>query len=39
MWWQAIVLTVASFVFPTMALLFFIGGPNWRDRAPDGRRN
>ncbi|MDH6120160.1 hypothetical protein ABH930_004189 [Kitasatospora sp. GAS204A] len=32
MWWQALVVTVASFAFPTMALLYFIGGPNWRDQ-------
>ncbi|GAA1245474.1 hypothetical protein GCM10009665_40420 [Kitasatospora nipponensis] len=32
MWWQCIVLVVASFFFPTLALLYFIGGPYYRDR-------
>ncbi|MCX4747519.1 hypothetical protein OG455_18685 [Kitasatospora sp. NBC_01287] len=31
MWWQVIVVVVASIGFPTLALLYFIGGPNWRD--------
>lgn len=34
MWWQAIVVAVASLGFPILALFFFIGGPNWRDRSP-----
>ncbi|MDH6112096.1 hypothetical protein P3T36_004927 [Kitasatospora sp. MAP12-15] len=31
MWWEAIVVAVASFVFPAAALLYFIGGPQYRD--------
>jgi hypothetical protein len=33
--WQAIVATVASLGFPTLALLYFIGGPNYRERRSD----
>ncbi|GAA1992116.1 hypothetical protein [Kitasatospora viridis] len=32
MWWQAILVTLAGLGFPTLALLFFIGGPTFRDR-------
>ena len=31
MWWQAILVTLAGLGFPTLALLYFIGGPNYRD--------
>lgn len=37
MFWQFIVLVVASFGFPTAALLFFIGGPRFPDERRDGR--
>ncbi|MDH6137371.1 hypothetical protein P3T37_006803 [Kitasatospora sp. MAA4] len=32
MWWQAIVVALAAFCFPTAVLLFFIGGPQYRDQ-------
>ncbi|MFE0463480.1 hypothetical protein ACFW1A_29930 [Kitasatospora sp. NPDC058965] len=37
MWWQAILVAVASFGFPTLALLYFIGGPNYRDEKARAR--
>jgi hypothetical protein len=35
MWWQLVVLVVGSIGFPVLALLFFIGGPNYHHRTPD----
>jgi hypothetical protein len=32
MWWQALVVSLAAAGFPTLALLYFIGGPNYRDK-------
>jgi hypothetical protein len=32
MWWQALLVSLASAGFPTLALLYFIGGPNYRDQ-------
>lgn len=37
MFWQFIVVTAASFGFPTAALLFFIGGPRFPDERRDDR--
>ncbi|WP_181799362.1 hypothetical protein [Kitasatospora acidiphila] len=32
MWWQALLVALAAAGFPTLVLLFFIGGPNYRDK-------
>lgn len=34
---KAIIVVVASFAFPTAALLFLIGGPKYRDRRREDR--
>jgi hypothetical protein len=37
--WQVLVVAVASAGFPTLALLYFIGGPNYRDQRAKARTN
>jgi hypothetical protein len=32
MWWQALLVAAGAAGFPTLALLYFIGGPRYRDR-------
>lgn len=36
MFWEFVVLVVASFAFPIAALLFLIGGPRFPDEQRDG---
>ncbi len=37
MWWQALLVSLAAFGFPTLALLYLIGGPNYRDQRGPAR--